>query len=202
MQCRASTSRTGAAPRTGMVTATHKKLRLRHITTGQEAHDVPAEHVQSALRIIPGDHVALGDWVGVVESTFEDAMVATPSGLRRVCDVGGILTVGEMEEVSGTSRQCPFRPPCSAARTLLDQQLVLSARMFQLHGFGGGSSLPPMIRRALGLETQAEGEQRRKPVMRQPIVKGPTGSENVHTVLSVKQPLSEKAARAQSEARS
>ncbi|CEH17081.1 Ubiquitin-conjugating enzyme [Ceraceosorus bombacis] len=103
VQARASTSRAGAAPRTGMVTATRKKLRLRHITTGQEAHDVPAEHVRGVLGILPGDHVAYGDWVGVVESTFEDAMVATPSGLRRICDVGGLLTVGEMEELHGPS---------------------------------------------------------------------------------------------------
>ena len=38
---------------------------------------IPVSKLVNAVRISRGDHVIAGDWVGVVEEVFEEAMVAS-----------------------------------------------------------------------------------------------------------------------------
>lgn len=91
-----------ASAQAGIVTQLQTMVQLERVLTGEKiASWIKAEDVVASARIVRGDHVVFGHWVGMVEDVFEVAMVesgAPGSLLRRVCDTGNTLSVGSTAE--------------------------------------------------------------------------------------------------------
>jgi translation initiation factor IF-1 len=62
---------------------------------------VSSEMLVNYVRISRGDHVAFGEWIGVVEEVLEEAMLQFVDGaVERVADLGsGLLQPGDTGEV-------------------------------------------------------------------------------------------------------
>lgn len=93
--------RTGGKGQAGLITKLETRVELARVLSNERVEGTfDAKDVVAAARIARGDHVIYKDWIGMVEETFEMALVETKSGPpRRVCDSGSTLSVGATSEV-------------------------------------------------------------------------------------------------------
>jgi hypothetical protein len=70
---------------------------------------ISSEKLVNYVRISRGDHVAFGEWIGVVEEVLEEAMLQFADGnVERVADLGsGLLQPGDTGEVDSDRLRCP-----------------------------------------------------------------------------------------------
>ncbi|KAI5475908.1 ubiquitin-conjugating enzyme E2 O [Pseudohyphozyma bogoriensis] len=111
----------------GIVTEMKTEIRLQRVLSGEKVDEwIESEKVVASARVARGDHVAHGEWVGIVEEVFEMAMVETEEGLvRRICDIGSTLSVGNTGESLLLDR-VTFPPAGDLKRVIEVRHVVLA----------------------------------------------------------------------------
>ena len=101
--------RSGGKGQAGLITKLDTRVELVRVLSNEPVEGTfDTKEVIAASRVARGDHVVYNDWIGMVEETFEMALVETKSGPpRRVCDSGSTLTVGATSEVCFDGFSCP-----------------------------------------------------------------------------------------------